>query len=98
MSAVVVSVSKFLAIQLFTFKQQNVNTLFADMCPKPNETRSEISKKSHVEDLDGIPGLFKALTDDPDEENKWSMYTFPVDFDTAHYGAKLDTDLKFYLR
>lgn len=68
------------------------------MCPKPNETRSGISKKSHVEDLDGIPGLFKALTDDTDEEENWSSFTFPVDFDTALYGAKLDKDFKYYLR
>lgn len=68
------------------------------MCPKPNETRSGLSKKSHVEDLEGIPGLFKALTAEPDEEIKWSIFSFPVDFDAALYGAKLDKDFKYYLR
>lgn len=67
------------------------------MCPKPNETRNALSKKSHVEELEGIPGLFKALTDEADEEGKWSIFTFPVDFDAALYGAKMDKDFKYYL-
>lgn len=68
-----------------------------DMCPKPNETRNALSKKSHVEELEGIPGLFKALTDEADEEEKWSIFTFPVDFDAALYGAKMDKEFKYYL-
>lgn len=68
-----------------------------DMCPKPNETRSGLSTQSHVEELEGIPGLFKALTDVADEEEKWSTFSFPVDFDAALYGAKLDRDFKFFL-
>lgn len=68
------------------------------MCPKPNGTRNALSKKSHVEDLEAIPGLFKALTDVADEEEKWSTFSFPVDFDAALYGAKMDKDFKFYLR
>lgn len=68
------------------------------MCPKPNGTRNALSKKSHIEDLESIPGLFTALTDDPDEEEKWSTFTFPVDFDAALYGSKMDKDYKFYLR
>lgn len=67
------------------------------MCPKPNETRNALSKKSHVEELEGIPGLFKALTDEADEEEKWSIFTFPVDFDAALYGAKMDKEFKYYL-
>lgn len=67
------------------------------MCPKPNETRNALSKKSHVEELEGIPGLFKALTDEADEEEKWTIFTFPVDFDAALYGAKMDKDFKYYL-
>lgn len=70
---------------------------FKDMCPKPNETRNALSKKSHVEELGGIPGLFKALTDEADEEEKWTIFTFPVDFDAALYGAKLDKEFKYYL-
>ena len=68
------------------------------MCPKPNETRNALSKKSHVEELEGIPGLFKALTDDADDEEKWSIFSFPVDFDEALHGAKAGKELKFYLR
>lgn len=68
------------------------------MCPKPNETRSGLSTQSHVEELEGIPGLFKALTDTSDDEEKWSIFSFPVDFDAALYGAKLDRDFKFFLR
>lgn len=72
--------------------------LLLDMCPKPNETRTGLSTQSHVEELEGIPGLFKALTDVADEEEKWSTFSFPVDFDAALYGAKLDRDFKFFLR
>lgn len=72
--------------------------IVADMCPKPNETRSGLSTQSHVEELEGIPGLFKALTDVADEEEKWSTFSFPVDFDAALYGAKLDRDFKNFLR
>lgn len=62
-----------------------------DMCPKPNATRNGLSSKSHVEDLEGIPGLFKALTDV--EEDNWSTMTYPVDFDAALYGAKFDWEM-----
>lgn len=61
------------------------------MCPKPNATRNGLSSKSHVEDLEGIPGLFKALTDV--DEDDWSTMTYPVDFDAALYGAKFDWDM-----
>lgn len=80
--------------RIFQFYSTMINT---DMCPKPNETRNALSKKSHVEELEGIPGLFKALTDEADEEEKWSIFTFPVDFDAALYGAKMDKDFKYYL-
>lgn len=82
---------KFLKIKYSLFRS-------TDMCPKPNGTRNALSKKSHVEELEAIPGLFKALTDVADEEEKWSTFSFPVDFDAALYGAKLDKDFKFYLR
>lgn len=63
------------------------------MCPKPNGTRSALSKKSHVEDLEGIPGLFKALTDVADEEEKWSTFQFPIDIDASLWGNKHDWKL-----
>lgn len=66
------------------------------MCPKPNDTKNALSKKSHVEELEGIPGLFKALTEEADDEGKWTIFTFPVDFDAALYGPK-EKDLKYYM-
>lgn len=71
--------------------------LFAisEMCPKPTETRN-VSRQSHVEDLEGIPGLFKALTEEDDEdEDKWTTLTFPVDYPTIPNG---DKTYKFVLR
>lgn len=32
---------------------------------------------------DNIPGLFAALVEDPDEDSKWSVFTFPVDYDAS---------------
>jgi len=68
-----------------------------DMCPKPNDTRNALSKKSHVEDLEGITGLFSALTEEPDGDEKWRTFTFPVDFDSALYGNKLEKDIKYIM-
>lgn len=69
---------------------------FSEMCPKPTETRN-VSRQSHVEDLEGIPGLFKALTEEDDEdEDKWTTLTFPVDFPTI--APKGDKTYKFVLR
>ncbi|XP_055683051.1 protein twisted gastrulation [Lutzomyia longipalpis] len=68
-----------------------------EMCPKPNETKNALSKKSHVEELEGVPGLFNALTDEADIDEKWTIFTFPVDFDAALYGAKLDREHTFYV-
>jgi hypothetical protein len=31
---------------------------------------------------DNIPGLFSALVDDPEDE-KWTVFTFPIDYDTS---------------
>merc|ERR1712168_1227603 len=57
-----------------------------DMCPKPNVTIHELSKKSHVEDLeDNIPTLFQALTDQEDAQNRWAIVTFPVDIDMSAF-------------
>lgn len=66
------------------------------MCPKPTETRN-VSRQSHVEDLEGIPGLFKALTEEDDEDDdKWTTLTFPVDFPTIT--PKGEKTYKFVLR
>lgn len=54
---------------------------FTDMCPKPNNTKSALSKQSHVEDLpDPIPTLFQTLVSEPDSLDRWFTLTFPVDF------------------
>ncbi|PZC83772.1 hypothetical protein B5X24_HaOG206929 [Helicoverpa armigera] len=47
-----------------------------DMCPKPNDTQTELSKTSYVEELaDGVPGLFAALTSDPDPQQSRDVVT-----------------------
>ena len=57
-----------------------------DMCPKPNVTIHELSRKSHVEDLDeNIPTLFQALTDQEDAQSRWSIVTFPIDIDMTSF-------------
>lgn len=57
-----------------------------DMCPKPNITIHQLSKKSHVEDLeDNIPTLFQALTDQEDVQGRWAIVTFPVDIDMSAF-------------
>merc|ERR1739848_914204 len=57
-----------------------------DMCPKPNVTIHQLSKKSHVEDLEeNIPTLFQALTDQEDAQGRWSIVTFPVDIDMSAF-------------
>lgn len=70
----------------------------SEMCPKPTETRN-VSRQSHIEDLEGIPGLFKALTEESDEdEDKWTTFTFPVDFQTVLVSPKGDKPFKYILR
>ncbi|RZC40613.1 twisted gastrulation [Asbolus verrucosus] len=60
-----------------------------DMCPKPNDTESVLSKKSHVEDFtDPVPGLFNVLTEYPDAQKRWNSTTFPVDIDISQYAPK----------
>jgi len=66
-----------------------------DLCPKPNDTKNSLSKQSHYEQLEGIPGLFNALLEDSDDE-KWSAFTFPVDYDTSLFGAD-SKDSQFYM-
>lgn len=68
----------------------------SEMCPKPTETRN-VSRQSHVEDLEGIPGLFKALTEEDDEDaDKWTTMTYPVDHEIV--SVKGDKTYKFVLR
>ncbi|XP_013785056.1 twisted gastrulation protein homolog 1-like [Limulus polyphemus] len=49
------------------------------LCPKPNDTDTDMSKKSHVEDLsEPIPVLFTVLTEKEDHKFRWISYTFPA--------------------
>lgn len=70
-----------------------------DMCPTPNGTRNEPSKKSHVEELESIPGLFQALTEDigfsDNDHGEWFVFTFPVDIDAVlYYGKTMAAGIK----
>ncbi|XP_022201068.1 protein twisted gastrulation [Nilaparvata lugens] len=67
-----------------------------DMCPKPNNTRNALSKKSHVEDLpEAIPNLFQVLTAEPDSQQRWLTFTFPVDFDINIFRPKFEKEIKY---
>lgn len=69
------------------------------MCPKPNYTASALSKKSHVEDLPSpIPSLFEVLTSEPDREQRWLTFTYPVDFDLAVFKNHHDKQVKYRTR
>lgn len=69
------------------------------MCPKPNDTQTELSKTSYVEELaDGVPGLFAALTSDPDPQQRWLSITYPIDFDLSAYRAVPEKTVVFHLR
>jgi len=66
-----------------------------DLCPKPNVTIHELSKKSSVEDLDGgTPTLFQALTDQDDAQGRWSIVTFPVDIDMTSFLPSINIPMK----
>lgn len=61
------------------------------LCPEESSAIELLSKKSHVEDLEGIPGLFSALTGF--DEDGWTTTTYPVRYDAKLFGAKVDFDL-----
>lgn len=76
-----------------------MNFSFTDMCPKPNDTQTELSKTSYVEELgDGVPGLFAALTSDPDPQQRWLSITYPVDIDISAYRAVPEKQVVYHLR
>lgn len=62
-----------------------------DMCPRPNDTdggsgSNSLGRKSHVEEFaDHVPELFQALMSEPDAQQRWITFTFPVDFDISPY-------------
>lgn len=49
------------------------------MCPKRNVTKGVLSKKSHIEDLEKRPIVFKAITSTASVSDTWTALTFPVD-------------------
>lgn len=70
-----------------------------DLCPKPNITDNPLSKKSHVEDFsEPMPGLFQALTAEPDPHERWLTFTFPVDFDMSLFTPKHEKEMKYHMR
>ncbi|XP_078043721.1 twisted gastrulation protein homolog 1-A isoform X2 [Augochlora pura] len=70
-----------------------------DLCPKPNITDNPLSKKSHVEDFsEPMPGLFQALTAEPDAHERWLTFTFPVDFDMSLFTPKHDKEMKYHMQ
>lgn len=69
------------------------------MCPKPNDTQTELSKSSYVEELaDGVPGLFAALTSDVDPQQRWLSITYPVDIDLSAFRPLPENQLIYRLR
>lgn len=51
-----------------------------EMCKKKSKDPPE---KSHADNLEGVPGLFEALTAGNNEEDidKWTIVTFPEEFE-----------------
>lgn len=67
------------------------------MCPKPNDTKTELSKTSYVEELgDGVPGLFMALTSEPDLKERWLSITYPVDHNLLTMIMNTDNQLMYH--
>lgn len=72
---------------------------FLDMCPKPNDTSSALSKKSHVEILsEPLPTLFTGLMSEDDDLARWITFTFPVDFYMGSYQPKIEKEFKYWTR
>lgn len=83
-------------VRLLWYSKVILIFIVLDLCPKPSDTKNPLSKQSHYGELEGIPGLFNALLEDDDE--KWSVFTFPVDYDASLYGAANTKDSQFLLR
>ncbi|XP_043287026.1 twisted gastrulation protein homolog 1-A-like isoform X1 [Venturia canescens] len=70
-----------------------------DLCPKPNITDDPLSKKSHVEDFgESMPVLFRALTTEPDEHERWITFTYPVDFDISQFQPKHEKEIEYRMQ
>lgn len=76
------------------------SSFIPELCPKPNDTRNSLSKKSHVEEFDGVPELFNAVATLDENDNygyNWDVFTFQVDFDKYLKGPKLEKDGNYFL-
>jgi hypothetical protein len=47
---------------------------------------------------DPIPALFSALMSEPDTQQRWITFTFPVDFYMDPYRPKLEKEIKYWTR
>lgn len=45
-----------------------------------------------------MPGLFQALTSEPDPQERWLTFTYPVDFDVALFTPKHGKEMKYKTR
>ncbi|CAI6372317.1 unnamed protein product [Macrosiphum euphorbiae] len=64
-----------------------------DMCPEPNVTVDELSKKSQVEDLpEPIVTLFTALASEPDPQQRFESLTYPIDLDIKMFKPDFQKD------
>jgi len=67
--------------------------MILDMCPEPNVTVDELSKKSQVEDLaEPIVTLFTALVSEPDPQLRWETLTYPIDLDIKMFKPDFQKD------
>jgi PREDICTED: similar to crossveinless CG12410-PA len=66
------------------------------MCPKPNLTDSQLSSKSHIEDLpESSAELFNALTEEKDSLMRWTSFTFPIRLTFIVLGTEDQKEIKF---
>ncbi|XP_044758840.1 twisted gastrulation protein homolog 1-A-like isoform X2 [Coccinella septempunctata] len=62
-----------------------------DKCPTNTDqtTKKPNLIESYVEDfLEPVPGLFQALTEKADDQNRWISVTYPIDFEVTEYTPK----------
>ncbi|KAF7988423.1 hypothetical protein HCN44_000996 [Aphidius gifuensis] len=67
-----------------------------DMCPRPNKTDNPLSKQSSVSEFSvPMPGLFQALTSEPDSLERWLTFTFPFDLDVSQFQPNLEKEQQY---
>lgn len=108
MNAAVVLVWIFNKILILCFLDSNptfklikfkFHFILSELCPKPNDTnRNGLALESLVGPLDAVPDLYRAITAGPDDEEKWTIFSFPVDLDASVYGIKMDHDFNMNIR